>query len=290
MGLPAKLTIEEQFLLEKFALKKKNKVLLALNKPSNGNHVISSCIKKDLKVEITGVPKDAKEVAKKLLASGQLKIAKSGAEHRSFKRAKLTNEKKFTSPVDTFDKKSETKVFNKEIKARNDFKNFETKSNISDGFSCNKSFVNRVLRVAGFNLTKNILDTAFPPFGQIKSIYFEKEKGCGYVTYETCEMAERAKEELHGTMVQNVTIRVDYARKRPYDDNRNTWRPKRSDLDDPPPIAAPPPAAIPPSAPPTGNFQKKPTVSRLTQASSTKKNTSELKKDCKIEYNEEDFF
>lgn len=32
--------------------------------------------------------------------------------------------------------------------------------------------------------------------------------------------------QLHGAMVNGITIRVVHARKRPYDDNRYTWRAK----------------------------------------------------------------
>lgn len=248
MGLPAKLTAEEQALVNKYALlKKKKKAALSqklVQAPAKSSSSITPKKKDVLSVspskEPQIAPKDAKEKAKQLLASGQLKISK-GNENRSFKRARgLTSEKKtkettFTEAV-TSTKDQAEKIEN--IR-RNSYNKFVSAGDKKDSGTESRKFDHprrqSNLFVSGFGLTRHIMDTSFHQFGDIKNIYFDSDRSHGYVTYHRYESAEKAIAELHGSMIENVTLRVMYARKRNYDDNRHTWRPRpqHAGLDDP---------------------------------------------------------
>lgn len=306
MGFPAKLTDEENALIAKFALVKKKRKAQNLKTTTKNNNDDSDPIKaknipkkdppvdniikpakiaKTAKKEIANTsipiaPKDAKEKAKQLLASGQLKINK-GTENRSFKRARVSStnpEKKkelpgsaesasssnkehakridnikkdsyknfvASRPLDLSDSDDESKKTefpnknnkcfenvnkprfeNKNFDRNNDNKNdnnrnFDSKNNFNKG--------QNNLFVTGYGLNKEMLDKSFPQFGQIKTVYFDQDKGHGFVTYFRNECAAAAIEGLHGEMVQGTTLRVMYARRRnnhdnKFDDNRYTWR------------------------------------------------------------------
>jgi len=299
MGLPAKLTAEEQALVAKFALIKKKRKAQNLKAVINNTEpdIIPTPSKKDPSVDINVkaaksikniketptviAPKDAKEKAKQLLASGQLKINK-GIENRSFKRARVSNanaekKKELNVNVDPPSSKEQAKkridnikkdsyknfvsssgrldLSDSEDEKKNEFPNknnkcfdninktrFENKpnfdnrnenrNNLDNKNNYNSSNMNRQsnnLFVTGYGLTKDMLDKSFPQFGQIKTIYFDQDKGHGFVTYFRNECAAAAIEALHGEMVQGTTLRVNYARRRnnydnKFDDNRFTWR------------------------------------------------------------------
>lgn len=317
MGLPSKLTDEEEALIAKFALiKRKKKALNAkvthvnstgkveqkattTSAPSKKEPCIdnSKSMKNiNTKKEVPAVaiaPKDAKEKAKQLLASGQLKIDK-GSEVRSFKRARVSNnvEKKKELCSDASSSKAQVKRIDG-IK-KESFKNFvgssepdlsdhddekgsnfsSSKQNIDqekhfdkNNFNNNKrhnfdnnrnNFDNRNrfdnhnthnrgnynnnnnnnnyrqnnLFVSGYGLSKEMLERSFAPYGEVKTIYFDQDRGNGYVTYYRNECAAAAIEALHGEMVEGKTLCVVYARRRnnhdKFDDNRFTWRAGRN--------------------------------------------------------------
>ena len=51
-----------------------------------------------------------------------------------------------------------------------------------------------------------------------------RSRGFGFVTYEDAESAQRAVEELNGSVLDGRTIRVDAANERPRNDRRdNRW-------------------------------------------------------------------
>jgi len=312
MGLPTKLTDEEQALLAKFAIIKKKRKAQNV-KPTIHHHVeavvaptplkkdvasensIKTKIKEKVAPAVVIAPKDAKEKAKQLLASGQLKINK-GSEVRSFKRARVSNadkkkdltteatsSKQQTKRIDTIKKDSfknfqpaggghnkayvdaddEKKNFDerKTPNNKNTFENnrntYENKGNNNDNRNAdnrnadNRNADNRNpennnrnnynnnnrqgnnLFVTGYGLSREILEKSFPKFGQLKKVYFDADKGHGFVTYHRNEHAAAAIEALHGEMVQGSTMRVVYARPRKnfdnnnkFDDNRCAWRPR----------------------------------------------------------------
>ncbi|KAK2565848.1 hypothetical protein P5673_010133 [Acropora cervicornis] len=87
MGLP-NLTPEEEYLLKKFAaLKRKKKALQKAKEKTESPVVVKPGSKRDVPVDSSNAPEDAKEIAKKLIASGEVKIKKDPV-HREFKRAK----------------------------------------------------------------------------------------------------------------------------------------------------------------------------------------------------------
>ncbi|XP_015756254.1 PREDICTED: uncharacterized protein LOC107335732 [Acropora digitifera] len=161
MGLP-NLTPEEEYLLKKFAaLKRKKKALQKAKEKTESPVVVKPGSKRDVPVDSSYAPEDAKEIAKKLIASGEVKIKKDPV-HREFKRAKG----------------GERKI----IKVGNTI------------------FVN------GIGLTEKILQESFTQFGKVQRVNFEKEKGQGSVTFDSCEAAENAISEVR--CVQNQALLV----------------------------------------------------------------------------------
>ena len=333
MGLPSKLTEEEEALLAKFALIKKKKKSQStktshVNKseskpalplvPLKKKETLlpkSTALKKESHVQpkVPIAPKDAKEKAKQLLASGQLKIGK-GTEVRSFKRARVSSnserksEATSTSKQQTnnslsvvndpdlsdLDEDKEKKVgdstaTNKHSIHNKPYNSDETTDNInknnnhitdnnnegSNRFdhqqhhrgrgrgrgrgswrgrgnynhhtNNNNNFRQNNLFVSGYGLSKEILERAFAPFGEVKTIHFDQERSQGVVTYFNNESAAAALGALHGEMVEGKTLRVVYSRRRPNDkfdnnrdNNRYTWhagrknRPPSESSDRPP--------------------------------------------------------
>jgi len=245
MGLPSKLTHEEQALLNKFALLKKKKKVLQTPKTTSietSNKNTLKVLKKESAIEKikvkTAAPKDAKEIAKRLIASGQVKLNKSN-ENRSFKRARPHGEKKVKelslSEAAFGSKDQVNKIDGIKKEPYSNFVSSNNQPNETDEPPPKQEFrrnnfdrkrQGNSLFVQGYGLTKAIMEAAFVPLGTVTNIFMDNEKGNGTVTYHDKELAEKAMSELHGSMIQGVTLRVAYARRRPYDDNRYTYRPK----------------------------------------------------------------
>lgn len=242
MGFPAKLTDEEQALVNKYAfLKKKRRVSTNQKSSSSSSESkeVSTIPRKEVTVKEAVKPKDAKEIAKQLIASGQVKLAKDSG-NRSFKRARSSVglERK---PRDVTESPSSTKAQVKKIEniRRDSYKNFvqgeknQEPENSNEQRSPRKNFDRRSgqrnLFVKGFNLTRAILEKAFANHGPIKSTYFDQDKGVGYVDFENPDAAQKAIDDLHGSQVENCNLKVMYARRQPHhvDDNRYTTRPNR---------------------------------------------------------------
>eukprot|EP00112_Aurelia_sp_Birch-Aquarium-sp1_P018435 Seg44.6 transcript_id=Seg44.6/GoldUCD/mRNA.D3Y31 product="Negative elongation factor E" protein_id=Seg44.6/GoldUCD/D3Y31 len=235
MGLPAKLTEEEQALLDRYALLKKKKRELQLKQAAEKieNQKALASTKKEGK-ELPRAPSDAKELAKRKILSGELKIKKDSGQ-REFKRARSHNEKKadekLTSRSDSVidhDRKNENEKRPMKPPGRNVYDGFVPAGRQHD--SPEKSEYNRPrfadrnrkrIVVTGYDLNESILHNAFSNFGKIINIHPELERGQGFITFTTHEAAEQAIEEMHGQMVDGVTLRVFMAA-RPHHRGDNT--------------------------------------------------------------------
>lgn len=249
LGLPTRLTNEEQALLDKYAFVKKRKK--EFNQGSNiitytseADVVATPVVKHSIKQEENNLdlppaaPIDAKEKAKQLLAAGQLKIQK-GDGQRSFKRARVVSEKKVKQDHQLLSEiakgNTDTSQMVQSIKQTG-----YTKFVPSEGRPVQKSpehheqhYQNvhakkqsNIIFVSGFGLTKNILDDCFTKFGSVTHTHLDKEKGHGFVTFKSTEAAEKAITEMHGELIQGITLKVTFSRNRPFFDPKHRWSAK----------------------------------------------------------------
>jgi len=251
MGYPAKLTEEEQALVNKYAiLKKKKRAQHSQKSQANESKEIIKVTapRKETNSKEQVKPKDAKEAmekAKKMLASGQLKLGKESG-NRPFKRAR-------SSTVDGKPKKAPVEVrqqtpqqvqkidnirrdsYNNFVHSNNEKDNDQQQASPRKHFDHNRRNGQRKLYITGYNLTRAILDKAFEGHSSKRSSYFDQDKGCGYVDFVTPEAAEKAMNDLHGSQVDGCILKVVYARRQPYhvDDNRYTKRHNNVRPDDP---------------------------------------------------------
>jgi len=224
MGLP-NLTPEEEYLLKKFALlKKKKKALQKSKEKTETPVVIKPGTKKDAPADITHAPEDAKEIAKKLIASGEVKIKKEPV-HREFKRAKGVERRPkqdFQQQPSSFSRNEQQ---SRAAAMKNLYESFVPSSaaqnrRFSGGQGPRRSWSEEprkgnTIFVKGIGLTEKILQESFTKFGKVERVNFEKEKSQGFVTFDSCEAAENAIEEMNGTMVSGVHIKVFLSRRQP---------------------------------------------------------------------------
>ncbi|PIK52407.1 putative negative elongation factor E-like [Apostichopus japonicus] len=69
--------------------------------------------------------------------------------------------------------------------------------------------------VHGYGLTDDLCRKAFQAFGKFTNISVDTKKNCAFVTFENIDSAEKAIEEVNGTMVENITLTVSMARRQP---------------------------------------------------------------------------
>ncbi|KAJ7360388.1 hypothetical protein OS493_017021 [Desmophyllum pertusum] len=234
MGLP-NLTPEEEYLLKKFALLKKKKALQKSKEKTETPVVIKSGTKRDAPAEIFHAPGDAKEIAKKLIASGEVKIKKDPV-HREFKRAKGGERR----PKD-FQQLAPSNRNEQQAHAAA-MKNLYHESFVPSSATQNRRFSGgpggsgrrswsdeprkgNTIFVKGFGLTEKILQESFTKYGKVQRVNFEKEKSQGFVSFDSCEAAEKAIDEMNGMMVFGVHIKVDFSRRQNMGDTQGQRRP-----------------------------------------------------------------
>ncbi|KAK2188025.1 hypothetical protein NP493_146g00011 [Ridgeia piscesae] len=83
--------------------------------------------------------------------------------------------------------------------------------------------------VRAHGITEEILRKAFSNVGNILNLTIERVKNCGFVTFEKMESADKAINEMNGTMVFGIRINVSMARRQPSfdgdsgDASGNSW-------------------------------------------------------------------
>jgi len=251
MGLPAKLTDEEQKLLENYALLKKMKKQLqekqaAANVESQKS---TQAAKKAEGKDVVRAPSDAKELAKRKILSGELKIKKDNGQ-REFKRARSHNEKRpdghekiKLDDIESNSIRGDSEKSQLKPPGRNYDIRFVPGGRLQDSSQekqdqPRQKFMDRgkkKIYVSGYGLTEAILQNEFTKFGSIQNVHSELSRGQGFITFATHEAAEKAIAEMHGEMIQNVTLKVhmagrpnrrdDYHERRPSNDRRERFHP-----------------------------------------------------------------
>ncbi|XP_045197091.1 negative elongation factor E-like isoform X2 [Mercenaria mercenaria] len=69
--------------------------------------------------------------------------------------------------------------------------------------------------VHGHGVNEELLRKAFHNFGNIVNISMEKERNCGFVTFDKMDSADMAIQEVDGAMIDSVQLRVSMARRQP---------------------------------------------------------------------------
>lgn len=247
LHFPNKLTEEEEALQAKYAkLRRKKKQLQDVNKPKQEPE--KNSLKRPLEA------KDAKEVAKKLLKSGQIKAIKKTLEKEKVKDEKASGgfkrsqglERKLSGmdramssyqpfsathgPGGGFDTGGED--FEPEIpehvqkqKQKNLYENFVRERDREERglaeVKDNKPRQGHTVYVFGYQISEEMLRSTFTQFGAIVNISMEVEKNCGFITYEKVECAERAIAQVNGGLVSGIQLKVSLARRQPVIDPIN---------------------------------------------------------------------
>ncbi|XP_076038704.1 uncharacterized protein LOC143023920 isoform X1 [Oratosquilla oratoria] len=182
--------------------------------------------------------KDAKEMAKKLIKSGAIKVPErpqNNTEKTTFKRSmglerKLSAADKAPSGYQPFSTTHpEEEVHESKAKVKNLYDRFVTARDreergefTRDGRgSDGKPRQGHTIYVFGYNITEEILKKAFSTFGNIVNVNMEIEKHCGFVTFDKVEGAEKAIAEMNGSMVSGIQLKVTLARRQPVIDPIN---------------------------------------------------------------------
>ncbi|XP_076038703.1 uncharacterized protein LOC143023919 [Oratosquilla oratoria] len=138
--------------------------------------------------------KDAKEMAKKIIKSGAIKVPQrpqNNTEKTTFKRS-MNLYDRFATARD-----------------REERGEFTRDGRGSDG----KPRRGHTIYVFGNNITEEILKKAFSTFGNIVNVNMEIEKHGGFVTFDKVEGAEKAIAEMNGSMVSGIQLKVTLARR-----------------------------------------------------------------------------
>jgi len=247
LHFPNKLTEEEEALQAKYAkLRRKKKQLQDINKPKQEPE--KNSLKRPLEA------KDAKEVAKKLLKSGQIKAIKKTLEKEKvkdekanggFKRSqglerKLSGMDRAMSSYQPFsathgpgggfdtggdDNEPEIPEDAQKAKQKNLYENFVRERDREERglaeVKDNKPRVGHTVYVFGYQITEELIRSTFTQFGAIVNISMEVEKNCGFITYEKVECAERAIAQVNGGLVGGIQLKVSLARRQPVIDPIN---------------------------------------------------------------------
>ncbi len=72
-----------------------------------------------------------------------------------------------------------------------------------------------------YSVTKEQLTELFSNYGDVKEVNIIEGKGFGFVEMNEVSEAEKAKDELNGSVLEGRTLRVDEARPRRNKPNRN---------------------------------------------------------------------
>ncbi|XP_002734734.1 negative elongation factor E-like [Saccoglossus kowalevskii] len=243
MGFPSTLTEEEEALKKKYVLlRKKKKALVQLKQSKRqANSSTTATQPKKNRVILEPVTEEAKEAAKeaakKLVAAGAIKID-SGSKKVGFKRSrnlehKLKDPEKLSfqpfhpssTPSGDESTPSPSRTSVKPL-----YESFVSTGTSGSGHGSLSSRDTRqgshfddrrerrkgnTVYVSGHGITESVCQKAFTTIGKIVNINMEQDRNCGFVTFEKMEMADKAIEEINGTLVEGVHLKVSMARRQP---------------------------------------------------------------------------
>nr|CAG4645866.1 EOG090X0F8Z [Lynceus sp. MCZ IZ 141354] len=235
LHFPSSYTEEEQMLQAKYAkLRKKKKALVALRTPKPEVEKSSLPTKRPHQNEA----RDAREVAKKLLKSGAIQVAKPDRSKDStgFKRSRTLERKLSTTEsrvgfqpfaANTINPPPNTPAATQppefeEVKAKPKIASLYS-SFVSGGVanptlpepSPEKPKSGHTIYVHGYGLSEAFLKKSFAKFGSVVNISMELEKNCGFLTFDKTSCTERAINEANGTTIEGITLKVSLARRQP---------------------------------------------------------------------------
>ncbi|XP_059173927.1 negative elongation factor E-like [Physella acuta] len=233
MHFPIALTEEEEILKQTLArLKKKKKQLQSLKSAANSQEketTLNKSASKPVPAPSIDAADKATEQAKKLVQSGAIKV-QSQKEKFGFKRSKNFEKKKDNDkptglvtfqPFNSFsaDEEVDKPQPPKRFKSLND-------SFVSGGYS-GRNHDNpkrdppeapkkgNTVYVNGIGITEDMIRKSFSHYGNIININMELEKHNAFVTFDKMEAAEQAIANTAGSMINNIQLRVQMARRQP---------------------------------------------------------------------------
>ncbi|KAH7642609.1 negative elongation factor E [Dermatophagoides farinae] len=240
--LPSKLTEEEQALQRKYQkLKRKKKLLQQLKTPKQEQPAIQPV----KRTPDSGT--DAKEVAKKLLKSGKIQAIKApdnkDRQDSGFKRSKAHERKRCTGtdkpggylpfhnhhsdddpngPKDEPESKRLKPLYESFVMSRDPHSVAREEAFREKKRDGKVNYVNRdnpqqgnTIYVHGENISEDILRLAFSTFGPVLNITAEPNKNCGFVTYDSIDIANMAITEMNGKTINGIHLKVSLARRQP---------------------------------------------------------------------------
>lgn len=227
LHFPYRLTEEEFMLQAKYnKLKRKKKALQDLKAPKQEAERIPQAPKRPTEA------RDAREVAKKLIKSGVITAPKTPKRpEQSFKRPrglerKLNSTEKTISSYQPFSatqlEEEETETARPRVKDLYDSfvsaQNSDDKNAVDTQAAPKPAFKPRggnTIFVCGFKITEDFLKKHFQSFGNIINISMEVEKNHAFITFEKTDAAERAINEMDGSIVSSIQLKVSLARRQP---------------------------------------------------------------------------
>ncbi|XP_071948449.1 negative elongation factor E-like [Antedon mediterranea] len=237
MLFPSRLTEEEEILQQKFALLKKKKRALYLLKQAKAKPPAESQEAKpkgNAKRTISEVSQEeAKEMAKKVLATQSAMVKKEKGFKRSkhFERKIKETEKPDKSgmvPFEPFNGAGEEDAPSTPTKDRRSsyrplYESFVSSSDRQPrkyeerpSYSDMEPKRGNTIYVKGTNmLTEKLCQEAFKKYGNILNMNLEKDKNVAFVTFDKVEGAEAAIKDMNKAIMQDVRLRVSFARRQP---------------------------------------------------------------------------
>lgn len=193
--------------------------------------------------------RDAREVAKKLIKSGVITAPKmSKRSEQSFKRPrglerKLNSTEKTVcsyQPFSAMQTEDEELEVEKRPRVKGLYDNFvsakktddaitndNNKQSLSSPLSLSSSKnetkprAGNTIFVFGYKISEDYLKKHFSSFGNILNISMEAEKNRGFITFDKPEAADRAINDMDGSMVSSIQLKVSLARRQPVIDQIN---------------------------------------------------------------------
>ncbi|KAK0404662.1 hypothetical protein QR680_017560 [Steinernema hermaphroditum] len=212
------LTIEEKSLREKYERLKaiRKAISAAKNPPQNSKetHKISDRVSKKSNVEVAAVA--AEEVKRKII-SGAIRLSKA-SEKNTFKRLKVSEKRPSLEKTPSLSQ-NDAVVLAQGCGS-------ETEPMFSPPYSSQEPRYPRppqqvnptptrgpTLYVRGTELSKDVLEHAFHPFGTINRCFVEERRKSAFITFSSTEQAEEAIAKMDDKAIDGRTVRVSFARR-----------------------------------------------------------------------------
>lgn len=224
LHIPANFTEEEMMLQAKYEkLKRKKKALQNLKAPRQEPERTTPIKRPQMEA------RDAREIAKKLIKSGAIAAIQKAPkrdEQAGFKRPRGL-ERKLERTVSGY------QPFSATLQEEDDMMKHRPKQEVYEPIvpiarrddrpekpvhssTHTETRTGNTVFVRGYSITKELLEKTFSQCGAIINITMEVEKDRGFVTFAEASSAEKAINDLHGSVAGQSKLSVTYARRQPY--------------------------------------------------------------------------